>query len=220
MDIGVISDIHSNLPALKAVLDDMPEVDSIVCAGDVVGYNPWPVECVEIVQQVADVTVQGNHDRMVEAPHQYSNPIARAGLEFAANQLSSDHREWLENLPRKTTIAGERFLLVHDHPTIQDRYIYPGEFDTLTKYLDDLEGLILGHTHVQHTDTIEDKLLINPGSVGQPRDEDPRAAYAVVNTERKTVECKRTQYDVDSVISRVEEVGLPTKIGTRLLDGS
>ncbi|MFP9191206.1 metallophosphoesterase family protein [Natrialbaceae archaeon A-CW1-1] len=220
MYIGILSDIHGNLPALEAVLEDMPAVDMVVCAGDIVGYNPWPANCVEIVQEVADVTVQGNHDRMVETPHVYSNPLARAGLEFADSQLSLNQRQWLENLPRKTTIVDGGFLLVHDHPTIQDHYVYPGQFETLTKYLDDQQGLILGHTHIQHATSVEDKLLINPGSVGQPRDEDPRAAYALVDTESMTAELKRTRYDVDAVISRVEEVGLPIKIGTRLLDGS
>lgn len=220
MRVGIISDIHGNLPALESVLRDMPSVDMVVCAGDIVGYNPWPASCVEIVQEVADVTVQGNHDRMVQTPHVYSNPLARAGLEFAENHLSPDQLKWLENLPRKTTIASGRFLLVHDHPTIQDYYVFPEQFETLTRYLDAQQGLILGHTHIQHASTIEDNLLINPGSVGQPRDEDPRAAYAVLDSETNTVDLKRTRYDVDTVISRVEDVGLPIKIGTRLLDGS
>lgn len=220
MRVGILSDIHGNLPALEAVLEDMPAVDSLVCAGDVVGYNPWPAACVDRVKKIADAVVQGNHDRMVHTPHVYSNPLARAGLEFAKRHLSEEQLRWLEQLPRKSTVVEDQFLLVHDHPTIQDRYVFPPEFETLTKYLEDRRGLILGHTHVQHAATIGGKLLINPGSVGQPRDDDPRAAYAVLDTDDQTVELGRTRYDVDAVISKVEDTELPIEIGTRLLDGS
>ncbi|WP_254807895.1 metallophosphoesterase family protein [Natronosalvus amylolyticus] len=220
MYVGILSDVHGNLPALEAVLEDMPAVDSVVCVGDVVGYNPWPAACVDRVMNIADDIVQGNHDRMVHTPHVYSNPLARAGLEFAKRQLSHEQLRWLEQLPRKSTVAEDQFLLVHDHPNIQDRYVFPPEFETLTKYLEDRRGLILGHTHVQHAATIDDKLLINPGSVGQPRDDDPRAAYAVLDTDEQSVELRRTRYDVDAVISKVENTELPIEIGTRLLDGS
>ncbi len=220
MLVGLISDVHGNVPALEAVLADMPSVDVVVCAGDIVGYNPWPSDCVEIVREIADVTVMGNHDRMVRTPHQYSNPLARAGLEFAAEQLSDEQRSWLAERPRKVAFASDQYLLVHDHPSIRDRYVYPTEFETLPRYLDDYRGLVLGHTHMQHEETIDDRLLINPGSVGQPRDGDARAAYAVLDTDRGDVELRRVQYDIDRVISKVEDVNLPVEVGTRLLDGS
>lgn len=221
MKIGLISDIHGNLPALEAVIEDMPTVDSVVCAGDIVGYNPWPAECVTRVREIADVVVEGNHDRTVETPHRYeANRMAEAGLEFAKARLSDDQLAWLDGLPRRTTFADDDYLLIHDHPKHQDKYVYPEEFETLSRYLAGFDGLVIGHTHVQHAATVDRRLIINPGSVGQPRDGDPDAAYAVLDTAAESVDTHRVRYDIDRVISRVEEIGLPKKIGTRLLDGS
>lgn len=221
MQVGLISDIHGNLPALESVLEDMPSLDTIVCAGDVIGYNPWPAACVEKIREVADITVMGNHDRMVRTPHEYgSNHMAEAGLEFANEQLSNRQLKWLDDRPRKATFVDDQFLLVHDHPTTVDEYVYPVEFDKLRCYLDNYRGLVLGHTHMPHEQTIDDRIITNPGSVGQPRDKDPRAAYAILNTDSGDVELKRTSYDIDRVISRIEEVGLPAKIGSRLVEGS
>jgi putative phosphoesterase len=221
MKVGLISDIHGNLPALEAVLSDMPGVETIVCVGDVIGYNPWPSECVERVRDIASVTVQGNHDRNVRTPERYrANDMACAGLEYALEELSEDQLTWLDELPRKEIIANGRFLIVHDHPEIQDRYVMPHMFSNLWSYLNGLDGIALGHTHVQHRETDDGRVLVSPGSVGQPRDEDPRAAYAVLDTETMSVDLHRVTYNIDRVISRIEEVGLPTQIGTRLLDGS
>ncbi len=115
MQVGLLSDIHGNLPALKAVLEDMPSVDTVVCAGDVVGYNPWPAACVEVVREKVDVTVVGNHDRTVRTPHEYdANPLAAAGLRLANENLSSDQLAWLDELPRKATFANDRFLIVQN----------------------------------------------------------------------------------------------------------
>lgn len=221
MRIALLSDVHGNRPALEAVLDDLPAVDAVVCAGDVVGYNPWPAECVDRVRDVADVVVQGNHDAAVEHPSRFqANQLAKAGVEFAAENLSEDQHRWLRELPVSETIADGSFLLVHSHPTIRGKYVFPAEFPTLRRHLDDYRGVVLGHTHIQHTALIDGRLLVNPGSVGQPRDSDSRAAYAVLDTDAHEVDCRRVEYDVDRVIDRVEAVGLPTEIGTRLLDGS
>jgi len=152
MKVGLISDIHANLPALETVLDDMPTVDRIVCAGDVIGYNPWPAECVERVREVAAMTVRGNHDRTVETPEKYrANRMAEAGLEHAKESLSDDQRAWLDSLPRAETFTGDRYLLVHSHPAAEreDAYVYPEEFPTLDRHMGDYDGIVLGHTHVQ-----------------------------------------------------------------------
>lgn len=220
MKIGLVSDIHGNLPALEAVLSDMPSVDTIVCVGDVIGYNPWPAACVERVRDVASVTVHGNHDRTVRTPETYhANEMAYAGLEYALEELSEDQLAWLDELPRKATVADDRFLIVHDHPEVQDRYVMPHMFSSLWSYVDEYDGLALGHTHVQHMEVDGDRVLVNPGSVGQPRDEDPRAAYAVLDLETVSVDLRRVKYDIDRVINKVEKVGLPKRIGSRLLDG-
>lgn len=223
MKIGLIADIHGNLPALEAVLDDMPSVDQIVCAGDVVGYNPWPAACLERVRDVATDCVQGNHDRAVETPGEYAhNEMARTGLELARDTLSEDQREWLHSLSPRTVIAGGQFKLAHSHPDPEKRgeYVFPRHFPELRPYLNDFDGIVIGHTHIQHKAVIDNRLIVNPGSVGQPRDGNPAAAYAVLETETQAVELRRVDYDIDKVISRVEECGLPIETGTRLLDGS
>ncbi|SEP02932.1 Predicted phosphodiesterase [Halorientalis persicus] len=223
MQVGLISDIHANLPALEAVLDDMPPVDDIICAGDIVGYNPWPRECLERVRTVSSLIVQGNHDRNVETPHRYEhNDMAHAELEFAQQELSDSQRKWLSDLPERTEFAGDTYRLVHSHPDPNrlSSYVRPAQFPKMRPYLDDHVGIVLGHTHIQHKATIDGRLIVNPGSVGQPRDGDERAAYATLDTAADEVELRRVEYDINRVISRVEECGLPTKTGTRLLDGS
>ena len=220
MTVGLISDVHANLPALEAVLDDMPPVETIVCAGDIVGYNPWPAECVEIVREVCDVVVEGNHDRTVDRPHRYAgNRMAEAGLELANEELTLEQFEWLDDLPRRASVADE-YLLVHDHPKHQDKYVHPHEFSNVRPYLDDYAGVILGHTHKQHMATVDDRLIVNPGSVGQPRDGNGDAAYAVLHPTDRSVDLHRVEYDINKVISRVEASPLPVKTATRLLDGS
>lgn len=221
MKFALLSDVHGNLPALEAVLDDLPEVDTVVCAGDVVGYNPWPSECVERIRDVADIVVQGNHDAAVENPSTFdANQMAKAGIEFTAENLSEEQRRWLSELPESETFANDTFLLVHSHPAIRGKYVFPSEFPNLRRHLDDYRGIVVGHTHIQHSAHIDGRVIVNPGSVGQPRDSDARAAYAVLNTEQHEVDCRRVEYDIDQVVDQVEEVGLPIKIGTRLLDGS
>lgn len=225
MRIALLSDVHGNLPALEAVLDDLDDddVDATVCAGDVVGYGPWPAECVDRVRDACSVVVRGNHDRNVESPDEYlHNDMAHAGLEHARAELSREQRAWLAGLTPRTEFADGAFQLAHSHPDPEQlgTYVLPRDFARMRPYLDDYDGLVLGHTHVQHEATVDGKLVVNPGSVGQPRDSDPRAAYAIIETDASTVDCRRVEYDVDRVIERVEDEGLPRRIGTRLLDGS
>jgi putative phosphoesterase len=224
MRLGVISDVHANRVALEAVLDDMPAVDRLVCAGDVVGYNPWPADCVAAVRERSIPTVMGNHDRAVadETPFRF-NSMAAAGVDHARERLSDDALSWLADLPPERTVAGGRVKLVHGHPDDPDRYTYPEEFSA--RMLDGEDLLVTGHTHVQGHRVFDDGVVMNPGSVGQPRDSDPKAGYAVVELgdgtggDAVTVEERRVAYDIDAVIAAVEEAGLPTRIGTRLLEG-
>ncbi|PSQ00498.1 metallophosphoesterase [Halobacteriales archaeon QS_4_70_19] len=219
MRIGVISDIHANLVALEAVLDDMPPVDRLACAGDVIGYNPWPAECVERVRERCAVTVRGNHDRNADTPNTYSmNRMAHEGLKLASERLSEAQRRWLRDLPRTADLTENGVLLVHDHPEHVDQYVRPHSFPQLRPYLDDYEACILGHTHVQHEATVDGRLILNPGSVGQPRDEDPRAAYAVVDTAPSPMvaHLHRVEYDVAVVQEACREAGLPERTAERL----
>jgi len=224
MRLGVISDIHANRIALEAVFDDMPDVDRVVCAGDVVGYNPWPADCVAAMRERSIPTVMGNHDRAVahETPFRF-NAMATAGVEYAEAELDDDALSWLADLPPERTVAEGRVKLVHGHPDDPDRYTYPEEFSSRMLRGEDL--LITGHTHVQGHHVFDEGVVMNPGSVGQPRDGDPRAGYAVVELGAESggggvaVEERRVEYDVDAVITAVEKAGLPARIGTRLLEG-
>ncbi|RRJ31279.1 metallophosphoesterase family protein [Halocatena pleomorpha] len=219
MRLGVISDIHANRIALDAVLEAMPPVDRLACAGDVIGYNPQPAECVEIVRGEMPC-VQGNHDRAVDAPGRYrSNKSAYEGLRYAANQLDAEQREWLQSLPLDTTLCNGRVRMVHSHPTHRGQYVRPPEFPALEPHLGKESVLILGHTHVQHHEMVDGTLIVNPGSVGQPRDRDPRAAFAVIDPDAQTVEEHRVSYDIERVQAAIESAGLPSWTGTRLKRG-
>ncbi|MFB6307925.1 MAG: metallophosphoesterase [Haloarculaceae archaeon] len=233
MNVGVVSDLHGNRIALDAVLADMPPVDALVCAGDVVGYNPWHADCVAAMRDGSAVervvegqsptgpevpTVMGNHDRAVATDSAFRfNSMAAAGVDHARERLSSEQLDWLAGLPDERTVLDGRVKLVHGHPDDPDHYTYPAEFGP--EMLDDEDVLVMGHTHVQHHEVYEEGIVCNPGSVGQPRDGDPAAAYAVVDLDDLSVDQYRVEYDIDAVIEAVEDAGLPRKIGTRLLEG-
>ncbi|WP_416838183.1 metallophosphoesterase family protein [Haloferax sp. DFSO52] len=218
MRLGVISDVHGNLPALDAVLSDMPPVDTIVCAGDVVGYNPWPDACVTELSNRDIPTISGNHDRaVIEGTGFRFNSLAAAGVDFARDELSPSSLDWLRSLPERRTLADGRVTLVHGHPSDPDRYTYPDDFSPALLFGEEL--LVLGHTHIQSHRIFDEGIVLNPGSVGQPRDGDPRAAYAVVDVDEMVVDEHRVGYDIDRVAERVREVGLPERIATRLYEG-
>ena len=218
MRVGVLSDVHANLPALEAVLGDLGSLDVLLNAGDVVGYNPWPEACVDAMRSRDVPTVRGNHDRaVVENTDFRFNSMAAAGVEYAREQLDDEQLEWLESLPEELTRFDDRVRVVHGHPDDPDRYTYPADFDS--SMLDGADALILGHTHVQHVEHYDDGIVLNPGSVGQPRDRTPAAAYAILDLDAMDVELRRVEYDVQQVIDAVEDAGLPGEVGERLRVG-
>lgn len=234
MRVGVISDVHGNLVALEAVLADMPAVDALVNAGDVVGYNPWPGACVDAMRGDRSVlssplarerlptepvsTVKGNHDRAVATDTTFRfNDMALAGVEYAREELTEDQIDWLRGLPDRRLCFDDRVRIVHGHPDDPDHYTYPREFEP--ELLDGEDVLVMGHTHVQDHEVFEEGVVMNPGSVGQPRDRDPDAAYAVVDLDDRTVREYRVSYDIERVVAAVEDAGLPKQIGTRLRKG-
>ena len=218
MLVGVISDVHANLPALEAVLDDLPDVEAMLCAGDVVGYNPWPAECVEAIRGREVPTVMGNHDRMVVSEYNFrGTAMASAGVSHARKRLDDDQRAWLASLPAERHLFDGRVKVVHGHPDDPDRYTYPETFGPAM--LDEEAVLVTGHTHVQAHEVYDEGIVMNPGSVGQPRDGDPRAAYALLDLDRLTVEERRVEYDVEAVREAVAEAGLPARTGARLAEG-
>ncbi|WP_327050674.1 metallophosphoesterase family protein [Halomicrococcus gelatinilyticus] len=218
MKVGVISDVHANRVALDAVLDDMPAVDALLSAGDVVGYNPWPAECVAELRRRDVPSVMGNHDRAVASGTAFRfNSMARAGVEHARDELSDDHLAWLADRPDSLRALDGRVRVVHGHPEDPDRYTYPKDFSP--DLLGDETVLVVGHTHVQHHEVYDEGVVMNPGSVGQPRDGDPRAAYAVLDLGDLSVTEHRVEYDVEAVQAAVQDAGLPDRIGLRLADG-
>jgi len=218
MRVAVVSDIHSNKVALDAVLEDLPPVDGIVCAGDVVGYNPWPAACLDAVRDRDMPTVMGNHDRAVATGTAFRfNSMAGAGVEHARERLDDDAVAWLADLPDARTAFDGRVKLVHGHPDDPDRYTYPDEF--AASMLGGEDVLVMGHTHVQAHEVFDEGIVLNPGSVGQPRDGDPRAAYALLDLDDLSVEERRVEDDIDAVVSAVRDAGLPDRIGQRLYEG-
>ena len=218
MQVGVVSDIHANRIALDAVFEDMPPVEGVVCAGDVVGYNPWPGECIDRVRDRGVPTVMGNHDRAVASGSAFAfNSMAGAGVEYTREVLDDDRMDWLGSLPDERTAFDGRVKIVHGHPDDPDRYTYPDLFGP--ELLDEEDVLVLGHTHVQHHESYDAGIVLNPGSVGQPRDGDPRAAYAMLDLDAMTVEERRVGYEIERVERAVDEAELPEGIGSRLRKG-
>jgi len=216
MELGIISDIHGNLPALEKVLAELGGVDRLICLGDIVGYNPYPSECIELVQDTCDLVLQGNHDRLET---QGLNRQAVAGIEYAKNILSEEQKQYLQDLPEKNQVYDTDYLAVHSHPEHVDEYVMPRDFPRMRPYLDNYRGIFLGHTHDQHVAVIDDRLILNPGSVGQPRDGDWRAAYAIVDTEPGKYSFGRVEYNINKVVEKIQESGLPPELGQRLREG-
>lgn len=221
MKLGIISDIHGNLPAFRTVLDDLPDVEHVVCLGDIVGYYPWPKECLNLTQERCTLILQGNHDRDVRDPrHRYKyNRQAQNALAYTRDQLTDQDLAWLNNLPPKAEILDTAYLAVHSHPQKVDEYVRPGDFPQMQPFLDEYHGLFFGHTHVQHRAEIDARWIVNPGSVGQPRDGDLRAAYAVFDIQTQELGLRRASYDIENVVEKIREERLPIELGERLRDG-
>ncbi len=212
MKILLLADIHANWQALSAIQE---RFDACLFLGDLVEYGVEPVPCIDWVRSHAHAAVRGNHDhstaqRVPTGPGGGCRRLAAATRQLHAQLLESTHLKFLARLPVTTTIQldGKNFFLVHATPR-----------DPMDEYLGDdpagwkarLEGIdadyvCVGHTHVPLDLDIEGRRLINPGSVGQPRDGDPRAAYVVI--ENGEVQFRRQAYDIDAAISRLKSSGL------------
>ncbi len=222
MRVALLSDIHANEPALQTVLSDLAEepVDLLVCVGDIVGYGPDPKACVELVRDQVDVCIAGNHDREVKTPERYrGHPTAGSGLQHAYEELDDDQLDWLDELRERRRLGEYSITVAHSHPNPanNDRYVYPADFSTVASSVD-TELLVLGHTHVQGAETADNTLVVNPGSVGQPRDGEPGAAYAIVDTDDYTADLRRVDYEISEVRDRVRAADLPEETWERLED--
>ena len=225
MLIGLISDVHSNIVALKAVLEELDElgVKIILHAGDIVGYNPYPDETIDLFKKKKIVSILGNHDRaFMTGDTSDFNPYAAAAMEWTRNAASRDSLNYILRLKDTVTIVanGERIVIFHKSPNNFQEYIFPG--DVTPDLLSNINGdvLVLGHTHIPFImDYGTRGLVVNPGSVGQPRDGNPDASFAVLDTVTREIEHKRTKYDIEKVIRDMLTAHLPEALAYRLRAG-
>ncbi len=240
----VISDIHGNITALDAVLDTAKgQFDKIWCLGDVVGYGPSPNECVERLNEYEHAAIAGNHDWAVldKLDVDEFNLNARFAVLWTQNQLTAENRAYLDNLPLYI-IEEDIFTLVHGSPRhpIWEYILYPKVAQLNFKHFE-TPYCFVGHTHspviyaeaqtsgicetiIPETETFVQKLnsrrlIINPGSVGQPRDGDARASYGILNTDSMTFTLHRVAYDVETVQKLMQANDFPAKLWNRLAFG-
>jgi putative phosphoesterase len=226
MKIGLIADPHSNLAAFKAVLNDMPRVDQIICVGDLVGYAAEPNEVVNLVRSKNIRVVMGNHDyAAVTRDVRGFNSLAAQAVLWTANHLSGENLKFLSDLPTHLKLTlGQRLYVVHGSPRDPlNEYVFPDYPNReLAEILEgaDAEIVVLGHTHVPMKRMIMGKLIVNPGSVGQPRDRDSRASYAVLTLNKEIeVSYKRTEYEIEDTAGKIKAAGLPEELAARLFFG-
>jgi diadenosine tetraphosphatase ApaH/serine/threonine PP2A family protein phosphatase len=244
----VLSDIHGNLQALDAVLAAVGPVDQLWNLGDVVGYGANPNEVVERIRPLAVVNVRGNHDRVCcgLTSSQGFNPVAAAAAEWTKRTLTPENLEWLREMPKGPVVATERAMCAHGSPLHEDHYIVSMRDAWTPLQRMESEITFFGHTHVQggfsqreheweeerpiyqSTDAAEEwtidvpkgtRHLINPGSVGQPRDCDWRAGFAVYDDVVDEVKFCRIPYDVAAAQAAIRDAGLPERLAARLVVG-
>ncbi|MCM8794826.1 MAG: metallophosphatase family protein [Candidatus Omnitrophica bacterium] len=241
MRYGVISDIHSNLEALEAVLSALARegVNLLLCCGDIVGYAADPAACVELVRRKVNAGVGGNHDWAAagKLDMDWFNPQARLAVAWTVTRLSEDQKKFLGSLP--LTWRDENVTLVHgslDQPE-EFPYIFDlSEAQASLKLQETLVGF-MGHTHLPGFFTAQEasgsyepaqgiyrlkagvKVLVNVGSVGQPRDRDPRAAYCLYDSDEKTIEIRRVAYPFERTQEKIRAAGLPGVLADRLAAG-
>jgi len=234
----VLSDIHANLAALEAVLEDAPDFDEVWCLGDLVGYGPKPNECIERVRGLPHTSLAGNHDWAALGKLDLSsfNTIARTANEWTQRQLTSSSRTYLNGL--SPSLQQGDFAMAHASPRepiweyIMDTHTARENFEHFqTPYC------LVGHTHVPVLFELDEdrgrceallpplpepvnlgsrRAIINPGSVGQPRDGDPRASYALLDTDEMTWSFHRVAYPIEVTQERMEAAGLPRRLIDRL----
>lgn len=239
--IGIFSDIHGNLQALEAtfrVLEEQERVDRYYCCGDIVGYGGNPNECVELIRAKNCPVVAGNHDHAALglSGTSYFNEIARVAIHWTGQVLTAENREFLRNLPMK--IVDEEILIVHASPKDPEAWDYIltlGDARLNFQYFDQ-QICFIGHSHqpfiVEYADgnltcpaelrvsLVEGhRYLVNVGSVGQPRDGNPDASYAIYDRDAKSIEIKRVSYDLVAAQEAIRTQGLPVQLADRLNHG-
>ena len=229
MIIAVISDIHSNLPALEAVINKLPKHDELFCLGDIVGYGPQPNEVIaRLLELRPSVTLIGNHDyAVVSGDVGGFSANAATAVEWTRQKLNRVGRDHLAALKPSARIEREGCTLALYHGSPLDplnEYVFPGLPASVGRRLVSAASariVLLGHTHMPMLYRFEDGVLANPGSVGQPRDGDCRASFALLTISQGDVrfEVQRVEYDVGPVADRILRSGLPSFLAERLYMG-
>ena len=239
MKYAIIADIHGNLDAFQVVLEDIraQNADNIVCLGDVVGYNAQPKECLDLVRQMNLPCVKGNHDEYCSTDNHLDgfNPHAAEAVHWTRAQLTEEDKKWLREL--KYSRMAANFTMVHATLDAPERWGYV--FDKLAAAASfpyqNTQVCFFGHTHVPVAfmrDTVvrggtyskfkvdpSKKYFINVGAVGQPRDNNPRAAYVIYDMDAQTIELRRLDYDIAAAQKKIRDAGLPERLAERLAFG-
>jgi putative phosphoesterase len=225
MLIAFISDIHSNLEALQAVLKKIDEmkIERIYCLGDIVGYGAQPCECIRIIRERRIQSVLGNHDlASVTGNTSFFNPVAASAVVWTSTRLHLEEMEFLKNLPERLELVLDnlKILLVHGSPKDPIwEYVFPENVDeNFAKGLN-FDVVIMGHTHVPFVKKFRKVLIANCGAVGQPRDHDPRASFLILDIKKVEAEIVRVKYDIESAAQKIIDVGLPRLLAERLYLG-
>lgn len=230
MRVAVLSDIHSNLDALKAVVNSLPDYDELWCLGDIVGYGPQPNEVIESLRQLhPSIVLTGNHDQAVVTGDVagFSSNAAKA-VKWTRRIIGQAGLSYLAALKPSARVEreGRKVALFHGSPRDPVmEYIFPGFTEAEGRGLVNLaaaEIVLLGHTHIPMMYKYEENVLANPGSVGQPRDGDPRASFALLTMTRSEVmfEVGRVEYAVEEAANRIIRSGLPSFLAERLYIGA
>lgn len=242
MRLGIFSDVHSNLPALNAVVEayEQETIDKYLCLGDVVGYGARPQECADIVRALSSMTILGNHDAAVAGRMDYSYyyDAARNALDLHLAWLSQQNIEWLRMLPYEHREMDLSFC--HGSPLNLSEFEYIFSLEQAHGLLccyDDLARVtFIGHSHLCKAFALAPsgvhevvatqfiirenyKYIISVGSVGQPRDYDNRASYTIFDTEKMTFEFKRVEYDIETAARQIFDADLERNFGNRLYLG-
>lgn len=238
MKYAIISDIHGNLEALDTVLAEIEKqkADSIICLGDIVGYGPNPNECVDKIKEVTEVSLAGNHDYapLGKLDLSYFNPWARDAIRWTADELSESSIEFLLELPLKLEMNG--FTIVHATPEQPAEWNYILTIGDAARNFSEFENQVcfVGHSHVPMVVSVDQegeylvqkenplkieeglRYIINVGSVGQPRDLNPKASFAIYDHDEKTYQLLRVEYDISQTQSKIRKSGLPEFLAERL----
>jgi predicted phosphodiesterase len=237
---AIVSDVHGNLEALQVVFERIDATDGVLCLGDIVGYGPNPNECVELIRSRSTATVLGNHDvaAIDNFGLAYFNPAAREAMQWTQTVLTPDNAAWLNSLGYEFRMP--EFLLVHGAPVNYFEYILDKSAAARAFMLTDAPLIFVGHTHIAEYYALrpdgtidhkhlqqgggfeldaETRYLVNVGSVGQPRDLNPRGSFAYFDPAQRTVSIERFEYEIARVQEKIASVHLPDALARRLVMG-